>query len=82
MIKSRTLVKFHYLLVRDMNATPEEKNVFLIGGIRSQWVMSVAIGFQVVFFNWFFNSIAVELTNFENHRYEKSYNESLIGSVD
>ena len=43
--------------------------------------MSVVLGFQVVFFNWFFNSIAAELTNFENHRYEKSYNESLVGQV-
>eukprot|EP01036_Dinobryon_divergens_P022747 gene22747-31035_t len=52
-----------------------------LGGIRSQWVMSVGLGFQVVFFNWFFNSIAAELTNFENHRYEKSYNESLVGKM-
>ena len=51
----------------------------LLGGIRSQWAASLGLGVQTLVFNWLFNLVAADLTDFENHKYENAYYEALIG---
>lgn len=50
-------------------------------GANGQIVVSLLNSFQIQFYNYVYNLVAIELSNCENHRTETEHEESVIGKV-
>ncbi len=53
----------------------------LIGNINAQYVASALNGLQIAFYNTIYNSIAIYLTEYENHRTESQFEDALISKL-